>query len=354
MTSNSATPQISPWPTTKATLNDDGTGSVTINGATETLDAPSIEAARQSVIDRVAAEATKLERPVRLSTADPSGEYKLAVHPDGQVEDLAPPPARTRRLTRAERDTPPPSPPATEPASRNGHPPGRAARPGAERDTPRTALRPPTALPDRAPARPVAGTSHGRRIVVPLGLLVTAAILAVTILSLNPSGAAHRRSAPARAVTPANSKAPATSAPAAPPAKPLVRVAPVSSLPVHVGPGHSLLTLAASSPDGPPPLTLTDPAGHAFTAAKPGAHVIFGAQPQFRLTQIAIMNPAAGVWRVTSPVVIALHKQLSPVPRHAAAHRRAATTRRRSVPPAAATPRHSPLRLPRPSSPRRR
>jgi len=111
MTSPAAGPAIAHWPVTSAVLYDDGTGSLTINAITEPLDAPTVGAARDVVIERVAAHALNdLGRPVRLSTIDPEGEWDLAVHPDGYVQDLTQP-RKTRGPRRATPAKSPQAPP---------------------------------------------------------------------------------------------------------------------------------------------------------------------------------------------------------------------------------------------------
>ena len=77
------------WPKTTAELNADGSGRLTIDGRAEQLDAPDIAAARGVVLERVTATATSIGRPVRLTSTDPDGQWELAVHPDGQVDELA-------------------------------------------------------------------------------------------------------------------------------------------------------------------------------------------------------------------------------------------------------------------------
>lgn len=77
------------WPKTTAELNADGSGRLTIDGRAEQLDATDIAAARAVVLERVTTTATSIGRPVRLTSTDPDGEWELAVHPDGQVDELA-------------------------------------------------------------------------------------------------------------------------------------------------------------------------------------------------------------------------------------------------------------------------
>jgi hypothetical protein len=102
-------------PRTIAVLRDDGTGELTINGVTQSLNAPNVDEARALVLERVSAHAHEdLGGPVRLLASDPDGWWDLAVYPDGQVSKLAshPPaakvttPARTRHSPRRATSTP--------------------------------------------------------------------------------------------------------------------------------------------------------------------------------------------------------------------------------------------------------
>ena len=89
--------EIPRWPKTSADLQTDGSGRLTIDGRTEDLPAGDIAASRALVIERVTATASSVGRAVRLTSTDPDGEWELAVHPDGQVDELAarPSPAPT-------------------------------------------------------------------------------------------------------------------------------------------------------------------------------------------------------------------------------------------------------------------
>lgn len=122
--STTATPgtEIPRWPKISVTLNADGTGLLTNQGRDHRLNAPDIDAARADVIARVVATARSLERPVRLNSTDPDGEWELAVHPDGTVTELAGKPAPQAPVTRVTptaaagaaqtTDAPPQAPPA--------------------------------------------------------------------------------------------------------------------------------------------------------------------------------------------------------------------------------------------------
>ncbi|MEK8229344.1 hypothetical protein NKG05_30715 [Oerskovia sp. M15] len=90
------TTTVPTWPHIDAIIREDGTGEVTINGTSHALETNSLEEARNSVIETVAATAKKVGRPVRVATTSPDGDWPLIVHPDGTVAadaDTAAPPA---------------------------------------------------------------------------------------------------------------------------------------------------------------------------------------------------------------------------------------------------------------------
>ena len=95
------TTTVPTWPHIEAVIHEDGTGEVTINGTSHALEANSLEEARDSVIETVAATAKKVGRPVRVATTSPDGDWPLIVHPDGTVvadADTATPPRGTRAV----------------------------------------------------------------------------------------------------------------------------------------------------------------------------------------------------------------------------------------------------------------
>ncbi|MET4224527.1 MinD-like ATPase involved in chromosome partitioning or flagellar assembly [Oerskovia enterophila] len=96
------TTTVPTWPHIEAVIREDGTGEVTINGTSHALEANSLEEARNSVIETVAATAKKVGRPVRVATTSPDGDWPLIVHPDGTVAaaeaDTATPPRGTRAV----------------------------------------------------------------------------------------------------------------------------------------------------------------------------------------------------------------------------------------------------------------
>lgn len=82
-------PGVPRWPKISVALHGDGSGRLTIDGRDERLTAGDIDAARSIVLERVVATAVTVGRPVRLHSTDPDGQWELAVHPDGRVDELA-------------------------------------------------------------------------------------------------------------------------------------------------------------------------------------------------------------------------------------------------------------------------
>lgn len=74
------------WPRIEAITREDGSGEVTITGTSHPIATASLEDARAAIISLVAQTATKVARPVRVTTAGPDGRWRLIVHPDATVE----------------------------------------------------------------------------------------------------------------------------------------------------------------------------------------------------------------------------------------------------------------------------
>jgi len=136
------------WPKITAILNADGSGRLTVNGVVQDLAPGDLDAARGHVLERVIATADSVGRAVRLHSTDPDGQWELAVHPDGHVdelaahpvEDTAPAATGTRRRERART--------GSQPVDR-----AAAAITGPAPAEPRAARRAdPDAMPHRAPA----------------------------------------------------------------------------------------------------------------------------------------------------------------------------------------------------------
>lgn len=132
--STPAATSIPRWPKITVALHADGSGRLTIDGRDEDLSAGDIDDTRRIVLERVAATALTVGRPVRLHSSDPDGRWELAVHPDGQVDELAAHPATAAVAPAPELDTvaaavraPQPSAHSTPPARQRRRSPVRAA-----------------------------------------------------------------------------------------------------------------------------------------------------------------------------------------------------------------------------------
>lgn len=78
--------RVAAWPRVVATVRDDGTGTLTVNGTERPCRAPSVDELRTGVIARCVSLARRLRRPVRLAVTDASGTWNLAVRPEGVVQ----------------------------------------------------------------------------------------------------------------------------------------------------------------------------------------------------------------------------------------------------------------------------
>ena len=75
------------WPQIIASVRENGSGEVSVDGVRHDVAARDVTAARAAVLAHVQAHtAAVLERPVRIDTFDPQGHWQVIVHPDGQVE----------------------------------------------------------------------------------------------------------------------------------------------------------------------------------------------------------------------------------------------------------------------------
>ena len=109
-------------PRISVVTNDDGTGSVTVDGSMRTVNARDAAGAREAVLALVVEVAQQHGRPVRVAASGSDGVSALIVAPDGSVEegieadDLpADPPAATPTPTPTA--TPAPTPTAAAPAA---------------------------------------------------------------------------------------------------------------------------------------------------------------------------------------------------------------------------------------------
>jgi len=78
--------RVTDWPRITATLNLDGSGTITVNGSERPCAAASVEELRTGITARCVAIATGIRRPVRLTVTEPSGTWQLAVRPEGIVQ----------------------------------------------------------------------------------------------------------------------------------------------------------------------------------------------------------------------------------------------------------------------------
>lgn len=76
------------FPTIVATIRDDNSGELIVNGTALPLQAGSVALLRAGVIARCSATARRIRRPVRIQVTDVAGSYKLAIHPDAYVQVL--------------------------------------------------------------------------------------------------------------------------------------------------------------------------------------------------------------------------------------------------------------------------
>ncbi|MEV0953719.1 hypothetical protein [Promicromonospora sp. NPDC050249] len=80
------TAPVPEWPRVEAVARPDGTGELTIDGTSHSIQAVTIEEARLAILSRIADTAAELQRPVRVLASEPDGQWSLIVHPDGRVQ----------------------------------------------------------------------------------------------------------------------------------------------------------------------------------------------------------------------------------------------------------------------------
>lgn len=79
---------IPAYPRIDATIRENLTGELTINGTSLPLVAVDLARLRAGVIARCTATARQVHRPVRVHVIDVAGTYALAIHPDAYVQIL--------------------------------------------------------------------------------------------------------------------------------------------------------------------------------------------------------------------------------------------------------------------------
>lgn len=82
--------RVSEWPRLTATVSNDGTGTLTINGVRRACAAESVAALRTGMIARAVAIGIQLHRPIRLDVTEEGHTHALAVRPEGYVQLMAP------------------------------------------------------------------------------------------------------------------------------------------------------------------------------------------------------------------------------------------------------------------------
>ncbi|MGO4235815.1 chromosome partitioning protein ParA [Pseudarthrobacter sp. YAF2] len=104
----STTPtEVLAFPNIKAIISDNGTAEVTVAGNSRVVPAgETLQDLRDNALALVVAEATTLQRPVRVRIEDPEGRGELIVHPGGNVESVSYEPRPARRRTAAPTGTP--------------------------------------------------------------------------------------------------------------------------------------------------------------------------------------------------------------------------------------------------------
>lgn len=78
--------RVPEWPRLAATVANDGTGTLTINGVSRACAAESIAALRTGMIARAVAIGTQLRRPIRVDVTEEGRTHALAVRPEGYVQ----------------------------------------------------------------------------------------------------------------------------------------------------------------------------------------------------------------------------------------------------------------------------
>ncbi|TFC09276.1 hypothetical protein [Cryobacterium sp. MDB2-33-2] len=79
---------IPAYPRIDATIRENKTGELTINGTSRPIVAADLARLRAGVIARCAATARQVHRPVRVHVIDVAGTYVIAIHPDAFVQIL--------------------------------------------------------------------------------------------------------------------------------------------------------------------------------------------------------------------------------------------------------------------------
>lgn len=73
------------------TVQDDSTGSITINGAHQPIAAPDVASVRSTAMQQATDHARTTGRTVTVTALDPTGTFHLAIQPDGSITNLPAP-----------------------------------------------------------------------------------------------------------------------------------------------------------------------------------------------------------------------------------------------------------------------
>ena len=94
--------EVLAFPNIKAIISDNGTAEVVVAGNSRVVPAgETLQDLRDNALALVVAEASTLQRPVRVRIEDPEGHGELIVHPGGNVESVSYEPRPARRRTAA-------------------------------------------------------------------------------------------------------------------------------------------------------------------------------------------------------------------------------------------------------------
>lgn len=161
MTNTSTIPD---WPRIQALTHRDGSGELTINGTSYPIETRNTQDARAEIVRRVVETAQKINRPVRVATTGPDGDWPLIVHPDGRIESDPHRPASAARTGSPSPEDPPPALPAAQGAPAPDEPvhtPAPSPEPQQEPSMPNQPSPPATQQPSAgSPEPPVAPSPY--------------------------------------------------------------------------------------------------------------------------------------------------------------------------------------------------
>jgi hypothetical protein len=80
--------QVLPFPAIEVILND-GEPRIEISGTRHLLEPRELDKVRDEARQQIARTAQILGRPVRVTAHEPTGTWRLVIHPDGTVQDGA-------------------------------------------------------------------------------------------------------------------------------------------------------------------------------------------------------------------------------------------------------------------------